>query len=202
MAVVQSGVCGLDSSTTAVVNVGTDTEGGTVEGSTSVCNGDNNGVLTLTGFYGSVVDWEMSTDDGATWTSLGNTDSVQTYSNLTVNTQYRAIVEVCVPDTSTIGIITMLPVCEIIISNLITMNGDGYNDRWFISNIDNYPESEVSIYNRYGKEVFTTKGYLNDTNDWDGTYKGKELPDGTYYYILKKDGSSDPIKGTITIVKN
>ena len=69
-----------------------------------------------------------------------------------------------------------------IISNILTPNGDGDNDIWYIDNIENYPDCKVSIYNRFGTEILPPSIYMND---WGGTYKGSNLPDGTYYYILQ-----------------
>jgi gliding motility-associated-like protein len=40
----------------------------------------------------------------------------------------------------------------------------------------------ISIWNRWGIEVYRSDRYLND---WDGKYKGSPLPDGTYYYVLQ-----------------
>ncbi|MEL6945290.1 MAG: gliding motility-associated C-terminal domain-containing protein, partial [Bacteroidota bacterium] len=60
-------------------------------------------------------------------------------------------------------------------------NGDGINDVFFISNIDLFPENRLQIYNRWGHLVYEVEGY---ENDWNGTWKGKLLPDGTYFYIL------------------
>jgi gliding motility-associated-like protein len=39
----------------------------------------------------------------------------------------------------------------------------------------------VHVFNRYGNEVFSSKNYHND---WDGKYKGKPVPDGTYYAVV------------------
>jgi gliding motility-associated-like protein len=87
-----------------------------------------------------------------------------------------------------------------VISNLMTPNGDGYNDTWYIDNIDYYDQCQVSIYNRYGFQVYGKTGYLND---WDGTVQngGQALPDGTYYYVIVCPGNPEPIKGAITILR-
>ena len=85
-----------------------------------------------------------------------------------------------------------------IVSNIMTPNGDGFNDIWYIDNIEFYPECDVSIYNRYGNQLYSVKGYQND---WDGKHSGKDLPDGTYYYVLTCPGTSDIFKGGITIFR-
>ncbi len=83
------------------------------------------------------------------------------------------------------------------ITNLFTPNGDGYNEYWKIFHIENLIPCSVSIYDRSGAEVYSTTNYLND---WNGTYNGQPLPEGTYYYILKcNDGIVK--KGAITIIR-
>jgi gliding motility-associated-like protein len=94
--------------------------------------------------------------------------------------------------------VTFVKDYNVIISNLITANADGYNDVWNIQNIEYYPENKVSVYNRNGMLVFEQEGY---NNSWNGTFNGLQLPDGTYYYILQftsDDGST--VKGAVTII--
>jgi len=86
---------------------------------------------------------------------------------------------------------------KLLANNVITPNGDGHNDFWKIINIDTYPDNTVYIFDRYGKEVFTERGYKND---WGGTYNGTVLPDGTYYYAIKFDGSGKNYTGYITLL--
>lgn len=64
----------------------------------------------------------------------------------------------------------------------ISPNGDGTNDFWNIRWLYRFPDNEVTILNRWGDTVFKTSNYQND---WFGTFNGKQLPDGTYYYILR-----------------
>jgi len=85
------------------------------------------------------------------------------------------------------------------ISNLFTPNADGFNDFWYLQDILNFPDNEVTVYNIYGNQVYNKKAY---TNDWAGTYNGAELPDGTYYYVLKFDNSDKIIKGSVDILRN
>jgi len=65
--------------------------GGIASGAAEVCSGSNNGQVTLSGQFGTVVRWELSTDNGAIWQPIANTNNIQPYSNLTQTTQYRAI---------------------------------------------------------------------------------------------------------------
>lgn len=86
---------------------------------------------------------------------------------------------------------------KVIVSNLMTPNGDGYNDTWIIQNIENYPRTKVSVVTRQGQEVFSSDSY---DNKWNGTMDGQKLADGTYYYVIKFEGGSKVLKGAITIL--
>jgi gliding motility-associated-like protein len=93
--------------------------------------------------------------------------------------------------------VTFVKDYNVVISNLITANADGYNDVWNVQNIEYYPNNKVTIYNRNGMLVYEQEGY---NNSWNGTYNGEQLPDGTYYYVLEFTDSGDVIKGAITII--
>lgn len=80
----------------------------------------------------------------------------------------------------------------------ITPNGDGINDLWEIDFIQNFPEAVVMVYNRWGQELFYSKGY---GTPWDGKYKGKDLPVGTYYYVIDLHNGTTPYTGPITIAR-
>jgi gliding motility-associated-like protein len=92
--------------------------------------------------------------------------------------------------------------CGIVIPEAFTPDGDGINDEFVILGIENYPNNEIIIFNRWGSLVYSTTGYQND---WTGTVNqgiviGNEgLPTGTYYYMLdlKEDGKDDIFKGYI-----
>jgi gliding motility-associated-like protein len=70
---------------------------------------------------------------------------------------------------------------EFTVYTMMSPNGDGINDLLYIESIDKFPNSELYIYNRWGSQVHYAKGYQNN---WDGTWNGKALPDGTYFYLL------------------
>ncbi len=84
-------------------------------------------------------------------------------------------------------------------------NGDGSNETLVIPNLDNFPENELKVFNRWGVEVYKAAPYKND---WDGTMQGKMavgndvLPEGTYFYILDLGIGQDKIvKGYIYITR-
>ena len=72
--------------------------------------------------------------------------------------------------------------CELVIPNVITPNNDGINDFFEIPNISYYPDNELFILNRWGREV---RHYDSYQGEWDGRdQSGTPVADGTYYYIL------------------
>ena len=74
--------------------------------------------------------------------------------------------------------------CEdITIFNGFSPNGDGTNDTFTITGIELYPDNIIHIYNRWGALVYLQRGYTN-VQGWDGTWQGKHLPDGTYFYVV------------------
>lgn len=95
--------------------------------------------------------------------------------------------------------VTVMMDFNVAISNMMTPNGDGYNDTWIIGNLENYASTKAVVVNREGQVVFSTDAY---DNNWDGTgTAGKKLPDGTYYYIVEIPGSDKIFKGSITILR-
>lgn len=72
--------------------------------------------------------------------------------------------------------------CELVIPNVITPNHDGINDYFEIPNLSYYPDNELFILNRWGREI---RHYNSYQGEWDGRdQSGKPVADGTYYYIL------------------
>lgn len=95
-------------------------------------------------------------------------------------------------------IVTILP--SIIIPNGFTPNGDGKNDTWMIDYLYKFPNCEVEVYNRWGEQLFYSRGY---NIPWDGNYKGKPVPVGTYYYIIRLNDPivNDTYTGPLTILR-
>lgn len=70
------------------------------------------------------------------------------------------------------------------IPNAISPNGDGINDTWRIAGLENYPGTEVSLYDRRGaviyKEIIRNKPF-----QWDGRYESHPISTGNYWYTIK-----------------
>lgn len=70
------------------------------------------------------------------------------------------------------------------INNVITPNGDNYNDAWRVCGLDLFKgeNSQVKIFDRYGKQVFEETS--NTCFVWDGKHLGRNLPTSSYWYII------------------
>jgi gliding motility-associated-like protein len=98
-------------------------------------------------------------------------------------------------DTASIKIKVLLPP---IVPNTFTPNNDGINDTWNITNLSDYSNCTVEVYNRNGSLLFSSIGY---GKAWDGRYNGAPLPIGTYYYIINPKHGRSVISGYITILR-
>ncbi|WP_344757811.1 gliding motility-associated C-terminal domain-containing protein [Mucilaginibacter dorajii] len=95
--------------------------------------------------------------------------------------------------------VRVLVLKDIMIPNTFTPNGDGVNDTWEITNLADFPKATIDIYNRYGASIYHSIGYVRP---WNGIYNGKELPAGTYYYLINlKDQVHGAKSGWVTILR-
>ena len=74
-------------------------------------------------------------------------------------------------------------------------NGDGVNDVFYIEGLEAYPNAQLTVFNRWGNQVYRSDSYKND---WTGLWEGKLLPDGTYFYVLD-DGEGNLLSGYVQI---
>jgi gliding motility-associated-like protein len=105
-----------------------------------------------------------------------------------LQTAYVREVNSCGTDSKTFVVL--------IAPKFFTPNNDAYNDVWEIKGLINYPEAEVTIFDRYGKLI--TK--LSATNlTWNGTFNKNLLPADDYWYILKIDNTKPVLKGHFSL---
>ncbi len=105
--------------------------------------------------------------------------------------------ELC--DTATV---ILLVDGELYIPEGFTPNGDGFNDLFEIPNLDLlYPNATMGVFNRWGDEVWNSEGPYQ--NNFAGlNFSNLQLPDGTYFYVLKlNNGSGRQIASYVVIFR-
>jgi len=140
-----------------------------------------------------IINW--STGDSAVY-SINNLDAAP----------YAVQVKYVHTDTIITRHDTLIPfqiekkLCPLDVPRYFSPNGDGYNDFFTVSRIENYPYFELIIYNRSGQRVHHQE---KEFMPWDGTWIGTGLPDGTYYYVIfyDKKNASSFMKGDVTILR-
>jgi gliding motility-associated-like protein len=105
-----------------------------------------------------------------------------------LQTAYVREINLCSNDSQTF-IVLIAP-------KFFTPNGDTYNDLWEVKGLINYPQAEVSIFNRYGKLI----SVLNATKPtWDGMLNKSALPADDYWYILKINETTPEKRGHFSL---
>jgi gliding motility-associated-like protein len=138
--------------------------------------------------------------------ALSSATILNPIANPIATTTYRLTVSdpanLC-PSVNSSVTVTVVQSC-INVRNAFTPNGDGVNDLWLVYDqaFCLQPDGAfVTVYNRYGNKVYEAKGYKNN---WNGTYKGKPIPDGTYYAVIEfvlLNGRKQYAKTDLTILR-
>lgn len=84
------------------------------------------------------------------------------------------------------------PSVSFVVPNLLSPNGDGYNDCWVLPNMDQYGTVQVQIYTAKSQRVFISTDYHND-------FCGDDLPDGNYFYVLNFRDLKTSRRGVLVI---
>jgi gliding motility-associated-like protein len=85
------------------------------------------------------------------------------------------------------------------IKNFFSPNEDGTNDAWVVDDILDNPINEVKVFSQNGTLLFSERNYKNT---WKGTFNGKAIPPGTYYYEINIYNGESIIKGFLTIIRS
>lgn len=90
-----------------------------------------------------------------------------------------------------------------VIPDAFSPDGDNINDLFVIKRIQAFPNNELRVFNRWGRLVYSKKGY---DNSWDGKAnvgnEGEGLPSGSYYFtLIFNDGSTETKQGYIVLRK-
>ena len=104
------------------------------------------------------------------------------------------VYELCTPSSQscTTATVTVKVTHKVVADNAMSANGDDKNDYFHIVGIENYPDNQVTIYNRNGEKVFTISHYDNRQRVFKGIVEGEvslsntaSLPQDTYFYLIE-----------------
>jgi hypothetical protein len=95
--------------------------------------------------------------------------------------------------------------CQLVIPNIITPDGppgasislSNDNNAFFVKSLRLYPDSKLTVYNRWGNEIYHSDDYQND-------WVPRDISDGTYYYVLQLrqiDGTYRNYAGDLTVLR-
>lgn len=91
----------------------------------------------------------------------------------------------------------------VFIPTAFTPNNKGVNETFWIQSRGE-TDINLKIYNRWGEQLFESNNPISSEQGWDGTYRGKEAPQGVYVYLCELkgiDGKYYTFKGTITLLR-
>jgi gliding motility-associated-like protein len=98
-------------------------------------------------------------------------------------------------DSVTVKIIT-----KIYVPNAFSTSVGALNKVWRIPGIEQYPNSLVTVYDRYGQKVYESNN--NALQPWNGKIKGTDAPQGAYVYIIRVNNETkDILKGTVLLIR-
>ncbi len=140
---------------------------------------------------------EFSKDEQNTWKTIKSDTAIDASGRQDIAVRIKAT-EYDFCSYPTINLDSVFVSDALIVFDAFSPNGDGKNDFFIIQALDLQAENEVAIYNSTGILVFAAKNYQNN---WDGTSPaGKDLPMGSYYYIIKSK-ERELLKGAILLVR-
>jgi gliding motility-associated-like protein len=90
------------------------------------------------------------------------------------------------------------PFSSLIVSNTFTPNGDGFNDKWTVPGLRFYEGARISVFDKVGSRMFYTE--IPDLG-WDGTYNGKELPIGSYFWVIEAIEVGEIRRGILNLIR-
>ena len=86
----------------------------------------------------------------------------------------------------------------LMVTNTFTPNGDGVNDNWGVPGIRFYEGARISVYDRGGVRLFYTE---NPDISWDGTFEGKNMPVGTYFWTIEIGETGEIRRGMLNLIR-
>jgi gliding motility-associated-like protein len=89
-------------------------------------------------------------------------------------------------------------ISSLVVVNTFSPNGDRLNDTWGIEGARFYSDTKLHVFDRGGVRVFYTE---DPALPWDGTYQGRELPIGTYFWILEVGETGEMRRGMLNLTR-
>lgn len=143
-----------------------------------VCPGDVLNLQALISGGGNPYVYNWTTVSG-TGTVDSPNSSVTTVAANSSSTYQISVSDVCLNTQNDQVTINVEPSCTLNIPNVITpdAHGPAVNEFFYVENLDKFPGSTLTIYNRWGNKIYESADYKNNWN-------GSKCVDGVYYYIL------------------
>lgn len=186
-----SGVTGCTSTATKAITISESTTPAITATLTEICP-DEKSTLTVAGTFSSFL-WNTT----ATTASIDVTAPGEYSVNTKDATGCGGTATITVATKAVCGPIIAI---ELKVPLVFSPNGDGKNDRWEILDVENYAECTMNVFDGRGRKIFEKTGYPQSPDGWDGTYEGKEVPQGTYYFVLGCP-TATPVTGSVLVVR-
>jgi gliding motility-associated-like protein len=87
---------------------------------------------------------------------------------------------------------------SLFVTNSFSPNGDGVNDNWGVPGIRFYEGARISVYDRGGVRLFYTE---NPDSSWDGTFEGKAMPVGSYFWTIEIGEKGEMRRGMLNLIR-
>ena len=160
--------------------------------------------LLLSSVYFSqvTVDRETISSGGESKTTVSGSNYMYNIGGLVVNTASTS--SYIITQDFEQPLETILTISVFDPPNAFSPDGDGINDTWLIALPDVLLEDNtVIIYNRWGDEVTKIENYNNFDQAWDGSFQvsGKQVPTGTYFYIVQSKIADKKFSGWVQVVR-
>jgi gliding motility-associated-like protein len=87
---------------------------------------------------------------------------------------------------------------SLVVNNSFSPNGDGINDNWSVPSLRFYEGARISVFDKVGSRMFYTE--IPDQG-WDGTFNGKELPIGSYFWVIEALEVGEMRRGILNLIR-
>jgi gliding motility-associated-like protein len=87
---------------------------------------------------------------------------------------------------------------SLVVANTFTPNEDGTNDKWTVPGLRFYEGARISVFDKDGDRLFYTE--IPDQG-WDGTFNGKQLPIGSYFWVIEAIEVGEIRRGILNLIR-